>query len=49
MPIKKIKIKIDYALQKITSDANQKVNTNNADKELARNYCQQILSLIDNT
>ena len=49
MPIKKIKIKIDYGLQKITSDTNQKVNTNNADKELARNYCQQMLSLIDNT
>ena len=46
IPIKKIKIKIDYGLEKITPNISQKTNTEHPDKERARNCCHQMLNLI---
>ena len=48
-PIKKLKIKIDYNLAKINTGTKQNIRYVHPDRELARNYCHQMLNLLKNS
>ena len=45
-PIKKIKIKVDYTLAKISAVKSERKTTHLSDKITAKNYCNQMMSLL---
>lgn len=44
--IKKLKIKIDYNLAKITSIKYEQMNTHHIDRKNAKNHCDQMMNLL---